>query len=148
MRAPRLGILAAGLAVAAGACGDDTPAPGAEAQVRAALGAYVRAVAAKDYDALCDRVLAPELLAVLRRDEPSCELALQRGLEDVRRPSLVVRSVRVRPGGATADAVVRTRAAGQPPSDDAVRLVRREDGWRVVALASPGRRRGTGAGAR
>jgi hypothetical protein len=137
VRAPVLVLIVLLLTAGAAACGgDEAKRPDPEREVRAALDVYVRAVAAKDYDTLCDRVFAEELLADLRRVELSCEVALQRGLQDVERPTLVVRSVRVQDDRGTADAVVRTDAANQPPSDDTVRLIRRGGRWRIAALAS------------
>ena len=99
----------AGLALAlARGCGDSEPTP--EEQVRTTLTAFSRATAAKDYQALCDRLLAPSLIADLKKIGLPCEIALQQGLGDVKQPRLIVGKVTVKGKRATAE--VRTSAAG------------------------------------
>jgi len=123
--------LAAVLALAG--CGDSGPTD--EEQVRSTLTAFSRATAAKDYQALCDRLLAPSLIADLKKIGLPCEIALQQGLGDVRQPRLIVGAVKV--DGKKASAEVRTSAQGQAPSSDTIELERTEDGWRIASLASP-----------
>ena len=123
--------LAAALALAG--CGDSGPTD--EEQVRSTLTAFSRAAAAKDYQALCDRLLAPSLIADLKKIGLPCEIALQQGLGDVRQPRLIVGAVKV--DGKKASAEVRTSAQGQAPSSDTIELERTEDGWRIASLASP-----------
>ena len=123
--------LAAALALAG--CGDSGPTD--EEQVRSTLTAFSRATAAKDYQALCDRLLAPSLIADLKKIGLPCEIALQQGLGDVRQPRLIVGAVKV--DGKKASAEVRTSAQGQAPSSDTIELERTEDGWRIASLASP-----------
>ena len=123
--------LAAALALAG--CGDSGPTD--EEQVRSTLTAFSRATAAKDYQALCDRLLAPSLIADLKKIGLPCEIALQQGLGDVQQPRLIVGAVKV--DGKTATAEVRTSAQGQAPSSDTVELERTKDGWRIASLATP-----------
>ena len=121
------------LALALGGCGDAGPTD--EEQVRTTLTAFSKATAAKDYQRLCDRLLAPSLIADLKKIGLPCEIALQQGLGEVKQPKLIVGAVTVE--GKTATAQVRTSAQGQAPSSDTVELERTEDGWRIASLATP-----------
>ncbi len=123
----------AALALALAGCGEKDPTD--EEQVRTTLTAFSRATAAKDYQALCDRLLAPSLISDLKKIGLPCEIALQQGLGDVRQPRLIVGRVTVR--GKTAVAEVRTTAEGEAPSKDTVELEDTEDGWRITSLATP-----------
>ena len=123
----------AALVVAFAGCGESEPTP--EEQVRATLTAFSRATAAKDYQALCDRLLAPSLIADLKKIGLPCEIALQQGLGDVRQPRLIVGEVTVK--GKTAVAEVQTTAEGEKPSKDTVELQRTGKGWRIASLATP-----------
>jgi hypothetical protein len=115
-----------------GACGKGGTRD--EEAVRATLDRFVAAVAKKDYQQLCDELLDPKLLESLQARNLPCELALRTGLEDVRKPSLTVRRIRV--DGTRASAVVRTTAQNQRPSEDDVQLVKRDGTWRIARLAS------------
>jgi hypothetical protein len=121
-----IALLAAPFAVA---CGRDD-----EAGVRETLAAFADAAARKDYQRLCDELFSRGLAGEAGRTLP-CEVALRTSaLDDARRPRIEVLSVTV--DGDTATAVVRSRAANQPASDDTVRLVREDGAWRIAALAS------------
>jgi len=126
-----LAVAALGLALAG--CG--TGEPSDEEQVRTTLTSFSRATAAKDYQTICDRLLAPSLVDDLKQIGLPCEIALQQGLGDVREPRLLVGDVTVRGKRATAD--VRTSAEGQAPSKDTIELQRTEAGWRIASLATP-----------
>ena len=65
-------------------CGDSGPSD--EEQVRQVVGEFGKATAAKDYQALCDRILAPGLVDQLKQIGLPCEVALAQGLGDVRDP--------------------------------------------------------------
>jgi hypothetical protein len=123
--------LAAALALAG--CGDSGPTE--EEQVRTTLTAFSRATAAKDYQALCDRLLAPSLIADLKKIGLPCEIALQQALDDVKQPRLIVGDVKV--DGKKATAQVKTSAEGQAPSSDTVALERTDKGWRISSLTTP-----------
>ena len=103
-----------------------------EEAVRAALRDFNEVVAARDVQALCDRVLARELVSRVTRAGLPCEVAVRPALQAAQRPRLDVRSVRI--DGDRAEAVVETAAANQPASTDRVRLVRERGGWRVASL--------------
>lgn len=123
----------AALAVVIAGCGENEPTD--EEQVRTTLTAFSRATAAKDYQALCDKLLAPSLISELKKIGLPCEIALQQGLGDVRQPRLIVGQVTV--NGKTAVADVRTTAEGEAPSKDTVELERTDAGWRIASLATP-----------
>jgi hypothetical protein len=118
-------------ALALAGCGGG---PSAQEQVRETLDEFGRATAAKDYQALCDRVFAPQLVSELGEVGLPCEVAMQRAFEDVKDPRLTIGRVTVAEDEKSAKAEVRTSAAGQKPSQDTVELVPVEDGWRVSSL--------------
>jgi len=104
--------LAAGLALALALAGCGDSGPTDEEQVRTTLTAFSRATASKDYQALCDKLLAPSLIADLKKIGLPCEIALEQGLADVKQPRLIIGDVKVK--GKTATAQVKTSAEGQP----------------------------------
>ena len=107
-----------------------------EQQGRDTLAAFGAATARHDYRALCQRILAPRLVASVKAAGLPCEVALKEGFEDVRDPRITVGAVRV--DGARASAEVRTSAAGQEPSRDTVQLEKVGDAWRIASLADQG----------
>src|SRR4051794_23020756 len=124
--------LVALFAVAAGfsGCGGG---PSDEEQVHAVVQAFGRATAAKDYQRLCDKLLAPKLVTEVESAGLPCEVALKQGLGDVRAPTLTIGKIEVH--GDTATAQVQSAAKGQPPSRDTLQLVRADDGtWRIASL--------------
>jgi hypothetical protein len=124
-----LAVPAAVLALAA--CGSGGPTD--EQLVARAVTAFGRATAAKDYRALCQRILAPSLIEQVTSIGLPCEKALERGLGGVRSPRLALGAVTVDGDKATAE--VRTAAANQAPSRDTLRLERVRGTWRVASLA-------------
>jgi hypothetical protein len=124
-------VAALALALVAG-CGDSGPT--AEQQVRTTLTEFGRAITARDYQALCDRVFAPELVDQLTEIGLPCEVAMQQSFEDVEEPRLTVGAVRVAEDEKSASAQVRTSAKGQRPSEDTVELVPVEGSWRISSL--------------
>ena len=128
--------LAVGATVVAAAllagCGSD---PSPQTQVRETLDEFGRATAAKDYQGLCDRVFAPQLVGKLTQVGLPCEVAMQRSFEDVENPRLTIGKITVAKDEKSAKAEVRTSASGQTPSQDTVTLVPVKDGaWRVSSL--------------
>jgi hypothetical protein len=121
-------------ACALAGCGDSGPSD--EEQIRSTLAAFQRATADRDYQALCDRILAPKLIETVKQIGLPCEVALEKGFEDVRDPRLTVGAITVAGDGATAQ--VRSSAAGQTPSEDTLELVRVGDGWRIASLGASG----------
>ena len=118
-------------ACALAGCGDSGPTD--EQQIRSTLAEFQRATAARDYQALCDRVFSPRLIATVKQIGLPCELALQKGFEDVKEPRLTVGAITIRDDKATAE--VRSSATGQAPSEDTLELERVEAGWRVSSLS-------------
>lgn len=124
--APALALL-----VLAG-CGEQGPTP--EEQVRSTVTDFGRATAAKDYQALCDRILAPSLVEDVESIGLPCEVALRQGLGDVREPRLTIGRIVVREDEATAE--VRTSASGEEPSQDTLRLVNLDGTWKISSLGT------------
>ena len=110
--------------------------PSDEERVRATLQRFGQAVAAKDYNRMCSDLLARSLIRKMESVGVPCGLALAKGLEGVRRPSLEVMRVKVR-SDELALAQVRTTAANQRPSVDTVRVVKEDEQWRVASLSGP-----------
>jgi hypothetical protein len=121
----------AAVALVSAGCGD---ALSDQEQVRETVTELERATEQKDYQALCDRILAPSLVEELKEVGLPCEVALQQALGDVEEPRLTIGKITV--DGERAQAEVRTSAEGQPPSQDVVQLVRVQDDWRISALAN------------
>src|SRR5918992_3686961 len=87
--APPVRILAPALALLlAAGWGDQGPTP--EEQVRSTVAAFGRATAAKDYQALCDRLLAPSLVEEVESIGLPCEVALRQGLGRGEEPRLTI----------------------------------------------------------
>jgi ketosteroid isomerase-like protein len=129
-----------GVAVlAAAGCGADTESGGSgapdEQQVRAVVARFGVATRAKDYQTICDQLLADDLVHAVEAIGLPCESALQKGLSDVRDPRLEIRQVSL--GGGRALVSVHSTADGQPPSDDAVQLVKENGQWKIASLAEP-----------
>jgi hypothetical protein len=118
-------LVAAGLS----GCGGG---PSDTQQVRAAVEAFGRASAAKDYQGLCDRLLAPDLVKEVEQAGLPCEVALRQGLGDVQAPTLTIGTIKVDDDKATAE--VNSAAQGQPPSRDTLQLERVGDSWRIASL--------------
>jgi hypothetical protein len=123
--------LAALLLVAALVCGCGG-GPSDSEQVHDTVEAFGRASAAKDYQRLCDEILAPALVEEVESSGLPCEVALQQGLGEVEAPTITIGRIEVRGDNATAD--VRSAAAGEQPSRDTMELVRVNDSWRIASL--------------
>jgi Putative lumazine-binding len=122
---------AVALLVLAG-CGDQGPT--AEQQVRSTVSEFARATAAKDYQTLCDRLLAPSLVEEVESIGLPCEVALQQGLGEVRDPRLTIGRIEVREDRASAE--VRTSASGEEPSRDTLELVNLDGTWKISSLGT------------
>ena len=109
-------------------CGNDN-----EQQVRDTLGVFGAATAHKDYQTLCDRVFATDLVRRVEAIGLPCEEAMRIALARLQKPTLSVRSVKV--AGVNAYASVRTAALGQKPSTDTIQLHKDHGVWRVSSLA-------------
>lgn len=137
-------VSAAGLVAAtllATGCGGDKkadakPKPTAELQVRAVVRAFGAASAAKDYAAICDRLIAKSLSDNVEELGLPCEEAFAKGLGSVEGARLRIDGVRL-DGAVKAYAKVHTTAVGQAPSDDVLELIRVGGAWRIASLSAP-----------
>ena len=125
----RKAALAAALAVVLAGCG---AGPSDEEKVRQTLDDFGKATSAKDYQALCDHILAPTLIEKLKQVGLPCEVALQQSLGEVKDPRITIGRITV--GDNLAKAEVRTSASGQQPSQDTIELVPDGDTWRISKL--------------
>ena len=101
-------------------------------QVHDVVAAFGQASAAKDYQRLCDDLLAPKLVSDVESAGLPCELALKQGLGEVAAPRLTIGTIRVDGDAATAD--VQSSAQGEQPSRDTLQLVRVGESWRIASL--------------
>jgi hypothetical protein len=131
VRRRRTALAVAAVAPVLAGCGSSGPTD--EQLVARTVTAFGRATAAKDYRALCDRILSPSLIEQVTSIGLPCERALERGLGAVRSPRLTLGAVQVDGDKATAE--VRTAAANQAPSRDTLRLQKVRGAWRVASLA-------------
>ena len=113
-------------------CGESGPTP--EEQVRSTVAEFGRATGAKDYTALCDHILAPELIEEVESIGLPCERALRQGLGEVEDPRLTIGTIEIDDDNATAE--VRTSAAGEEPSQDTLELVNLDGVWKISSLGS------------
>lgn len=127
-----LALLLAALALALVAgCGNK--GAGGEKGVRDTLDRFETAVTHGDVSSICKQLLSKSVVQKVNSVGLPCEVAL-RSLQEVRRPKLKVLRVKVR--DKKAFATVRTNAAGQPPSEDTIRLIDEKGSWRIDDLAS------------
>jgi hypothetical protein len=117
------------LSVVLGACGGG---PSDTEQVHAVVQSFGRATAAKDYQKLCDSILAPKLVDEVESAGLPCEVALKQGLGEVEAPTLTIGAISV--DGDKASAEVNSSARGQAPSHDTLQLVRVGGDWRIASL--------------
>jgi hypothetical protein len=138
MRAPLVAVLSA-LALALAGCG----ASDAD-QVHTTLEQFVHAVANRNAKPICDRVLAPQLVARLEGVGLSCDYAIEHFFFrcKLRGPTLTVGRVSV--SADKAKALVFAGAEGQPGGIFALGLVKTSQGWRVATESAE---RGRAAGA-
>jgi len=126
---PAAVLVLLGAAYALSGCGAS-----ASDQVQAKLQQFDHAVGDRNAPALCQQVLAPQLVAHFTAAGLSCEDAMQTFFNSVSDPSLSVSKVTVH--GSRASAVVLAGAKGQQASLETVELVETKNGWRLSSLAS------------
>jgi hypothetical protein len=112
------------------------PGPNDSEAVSRTLDDYAAATRDKDYQTICDRLYARDLVDRVRAAGLPCEVALETGLGARQNPQLSVLGVEV--NGDQALARVRSSAVGEPVSTDLVRLVKEDGGWRIASLSEPG----------
>ena len=113
------------------ACGKERPTE----SVHKAVDRFGKAVADKDYQELCDNLIAGNLIHVLEERGVPCELALKAGFGDAKDPKISIRTVAV--NGDKALVTVHSTAANQPPSDDTLGLQKEHGKWKISSLARP-----------
>lgn len=123
-----LAACVAGLA----ACGGDSDAD----KVRDVVNGYGAAVAKRDYQKICDELMARALVQNLEQIGLPCEVALRRGLGSVREPRLKITKIRL--NSRRALVTVHTTAANQRPSTDTLEVIREDDEWRVSGIGASG----------
>jgi Putative lumazine-binding len=140
-QAPRvlLAALAVACAVAGVGCGSDSEkaTKTSETEARGVVERFGTATARRDYQTICDELLADNLVKKVEDVGLPCEIAFEKGVGGVKNPRIEVRQVKVQ--GNRALVSVRSTATGETPSDDAVQLVREGDEWRIASLVSPSR---------
>ena len=119
---------AAGLTAGCGKSEDD--------QVRAVVERFADAGAKADYQRICDELITPALSQKVEAVGLPCEIAFKKGLEGVKNPRIVVRSVKV--DGDKARVAVHSTATGEKPSDDVLQVVKIDGDWRIASLAGGG----------
>jgi hypothetical protein len=135
---PLLPVVCCAVAVAIAGCGADTEGgggPDADTQVRAVVARFGVATRDRDYQTICDDLLADDLVNKIEAIGLPCESALSRGLGEVKDPRLSINEVSI--AGSRALVSIHTTATGQPASDDALQLVRESNRWKIAALAAP-----------
>lgn len=133
-----LSLLALVCVIATAGCGADTEgggSPDATTQVRAVVARFGVATRTRDYQQICDDLLSADLVTKIETIGLPCESALQRGLGEVKDPTLTINEVSI--AGSRALVSIHTTAAGQPASDDALQLVRESGRWKIASLAGP-----------
>jgi hypothetical protein len=132
--------LAVVVGVASSGCGADreptTTAPSQDTLVRAVVAKFGIATQKKDYKQICDQLLSSALVAQIEDVGLPCVGVLQRGLGDVKSPTLQITDVSI--NGDKALVSVHTTASGQRASDDALQLVKENGSWRIASLDEPG----------
>jgi hypothetical protein len=121
------------LALALGAAGCGKAKPSDQEQIRMTVAALATGTAAKDYKALCSKVLSKALVTKVEAVGLTCERALQRGLGSVKAPRLALKRVRILKDVGLA--LVDTSAVGEAPATTTLRLVREGGGWRIASLS-------------
>jgi len=133
MRHGSLAIL--GLVMLLAGCGGGGGSSDEDA-VRSTLTGYAKAFATRDYQAICDRYLAPKLIDGVEQRGLPCEAAVRPAIKEAVKPVMAVRSVKV--SGDTATAIVHSSAANQPPSDDTISLSRVHGTWYIAGTVKTG----------
>jgi hypothetical protein len=100
-------------------------------EVISVLQRYAEATRAKDYQTLCNDLLAESVLERIRSVGLPCEVALRTGLEDRKNLQLEVLGD-VELHGNYAQGRVRSTAAGEATSVGTLRLVREGENWRIA----------------
>ncbi len=109
------------------ACGSDD-----EAEVRKTVERFGQAARDKDYQALCDDLLAIALVNQARSAGQPCEVAMRISLGERKEPKVEIDSVKV--DGDKARVKTHSTAVGEQPSQDTVGLIKEDGDWRISSL--------------
>jgi hypothetical protein len=135
----RITLALLGALVALSGCGADTEdgggTPDATTEVRATVARFGVATRQHDWQTICDDLLSATLVTKIEDVGLPCETAIEKGLGDVRNPTLEITDVSL--AGVRALVSIHTTAAGQEASDDALQLVKEGGAWRIASLAAP-----------
>ena len=131
MRVLVIAIVLAALALGVAGCGGESD----EDRVRDAVAAFGEASAKKDYQRICDELVAKDLAQSVEAVGLPCETAFKRGLDPVKEPKVEIKKVKINKTRALVN--VRSTAKNQPPSDDTLELVLEGGDWRISSLAKP-----------
>jgi hypothetical protein len=115
--------------------GGDDESSGPPADARAAVAtveAFQRAVADRDYSAICNRLFTED--AREAAGGGNCQSVLAQNASRIREPSVQIRSVVLRGNSATVSVVAQVK--GGPPVGDVIRLVRDKQGYRISSAGS------------
>jgi hypothetical protein len=116
------------------ACGSKDSGTTPQDAVKAVVSRFGVASARKDYQAICDRLIAKSLSDNVEEYGLPCELAFKQGMDSVVKPQLKIVNITVK--GDVAKVHVHTTAANQPASDDLLELRRQAGQWRITALGA------------
>lgn len=123
-------VAPAAVALLLGGC-----AASASDQIRAEVAQLAQATAHREYDTICDQILAPSLVTHLTSNGIQCAEAMRLGLGGVRSPVVSVGKVIIR--GSRAWAITLSTARGQKAELVAIELSKTGKGWRITSLGSP-----------
>jgi hypothetical protein len=109
-----------------------SPETGAGRQVAAVVARLERATARSDWRTVCDSLFTAG--ARRRAGGDACSRLLRSDAGTVARPRIQVLKITLK-GNGRALARVRSRAAGQPPLDDTIALLREGGAYRIDSLS-------------
>ena len=115
------------------------PVSGTPAEAVAVVQAFDRALATRDFAAICDGLFSKRARIAAGGDD--CQSVLAQATARLRRPTVQIQSV-VLSGGGSATVGVLAGTAGERPAPDLIRLVRERGRFRIASAGNPARRRG------
>ena len=137
LRRRRVALAAAGAVVVAvvvvlvASRGDDRPplVSGTAAEAVATIDAFSKALADRDFAAICDRLFSADARVAAGGD--NCQSVLAQAAAQLRTPRVRITSLSVSRGGA----IVRVVASvtGQHPASDVIRLIRERGRFRILS---------------
>jgi hypothetical protein len=116
--------------------GDDGPPPvrGTAAEAVAVVEAFQRALGARDFATICDRLFTRRARDAAGGD--NCQSVLAQAATRLRTPTVEIRSVVLSRGGrATVGVVAGT--SGERPAPDVIHLVRQRGRFRIASAGDP-----------